>query len=231
MSSISSQVLADLASASKEPECEPSRSARLIPSANACLPGTGQKYHATPTSKPLTENLVTLSRPASHVRTPALDKPNGENASELTGNGLDYGERSNDWPLNYDHQSSCWRTCQGSLVQDLDVFSGTWPRSGYDAEWRCIPASKASLPHRRDRLWIVAYPSGSRLSRHIGRASILESAEATLAELGDAAAGAWRALDRDLLGLRASDGHTAVELKPSAIRLSRKSQKQSDAQS
>ncbi|WP_406853514.1 DNA cytosine methyltransferase [Alsobacter sp. KACC 23698] len=31
---------------------------------------------------------------------------------------------------------------------------------GYDAEWNCIPASTLGAPHRRDRLWIVAYPAG-----------------------------------------------------------------------
>lgn len=30
---------------------------------------------------------------------------------------------------------------------------------GYDAEWDCIPASAVGAPHRRDRVWIVAYPS------------------------------------------------------------------------
>jgi DNA (cytosine-5)-methyltransferase 1 len=29
---------------------------------------------------------------------------------------------------------------------------------GYDAEWHCIPASTVGAPHRRDRVWIVAYP-------------------------------------------------------------------------
>src|SRR5581483_11215907 len=28
---------------------------------------------------------------------------------------------------------------------------------GFDAEWHCIPASAVGAPHRRDRLWIVAY--------------------------------------------------------------------------
>ena len=28
---------------------------------------------------------------------------------------------------------------------------------GYDAEWHCIPASAVGAPHRRDRVWIVAY--------------------------------------------------------------------------
>jgi len=33
---------------------------------------------------------------------------------------------------------------------------------GYDAEWHCIPASAVGAPHRRDRVWIVAYPSCER---------------------------------------------------------------------
>jgi DNA (cytosine-5)-methyltransferase 1 len=31
---------------------------------------------------------------------------------------------------------------------------------GYDAEWDCIPASILGAPHRRDRLWLIAYPNG-----------------------------------------------------------------------
>lgn len=30
---------------------------------------------------------------------------------------------------------------------------------GYDAEWHCITASSIGAPHRRDRIWILAYPS------------------------------------------------------------------------
>lgn len=33
---------------------------------------------------------------------------------------------------------------------------------GYDAEWHCIPASAVGAPHRRDRIWIVAYPNGTQ---------------------------------------------------------------------
>ena len=29
---------------------------------------------------------------------------------------------------------------------------------GYDAEWHCITAASIGAPHRRDRIWIVAYP-------------------------------------------------------------------------
>jgi DNA (cytosine-5)-methyltransferase 1 len=39
-----------------------------------------------------------------------------------------------------------------SILQDL------W-EIGYDAEWHCIPASAFGAPHRRDRIWIIAYPT------------------------------------------------------------------------
>jgi DNA (cytosine-5)-methyltransferase 1 len=32
---------------------------------------------------------------------------------------------------------------------------------GYDAEWHCITAASIGAPHRRDRIWIVAYPRDS----------------------------------------------------------------------
>jgi DNA (cytosine-5)-methyltransferase 1 len=50
----------------------------------------------------------------------------------------------------------------GTVLRDLAAV-------GYDAEWDCIPASAVGAPHRRDRIWLVAYPDGSgRLSRLAG---------------------------------------------------------------
>jgi DNA (cytosine-5)-methyltransferase 1 len=34
---------------------------------------------------------------------------------------------------------------------------------GYDAEWHCIPASAVGANHRRERVWVVAYPNLCRL--------------------------------------------------------------------
>jgi DNA (cytosine-5)-methyltransferase 1 len=31
---------------------------------------------------------------------------------------------------------------------------------GYDAQWDCVPAAAVGAPHRRDRLFVVAYPNG-----------------------------------------------------------------------
>ena len=44
----------------------------------------------------------------------------------------------------------------GRLLGDLASI-------GYDAEWHCIPACYLGAEHRRDRVWIIAYPIGSRL--------------------------------------------------------------------
>jgi len=40
----------------------------------------------------------------------------------------------------------------------LDEVLRSLSEVGYDAEWHCIPASAVGAPHRRDRVWIVAYP-------------------------------------------------------------------------
>ena len=48
------------------------------------------------------------------------------------------------------------------LGRGLDRVLGDLATLGYDAEWHCIPASAVGAPHRRDRIWIVAYTDESR---------------------------------------------------------------------
>jgi DNA (cytosine-5)-methyltransferase 1 len=43
----------------------------------------------------------------------------------------------------------------------LDEVLGSLAEIGYDAEWHCIPACSVGAPHRRDRIWIVAYPNSN----------------------------------------------------------------------
>lgn len=50
---------------------------------------------------------------------------------------------------------------------------------GYDAIWDCLPAGNLGAPHERDRVWIVAYPSGTGLER-------LRSAFGDASEISDA---------------------------------------------
>ncbi|MDA0782404.1 MAG: DNA cytosine methyltransferase [Proteobacteria bacterium] len=40
----------------------------------------------------------------------------------------------------------------------ITVLQDLW-QIGYDAQWHCIPAASVGAPHRRDRIWIVAYPN------------------------------------------------------------------------
>jgi len=42
----------------------------------------------------------------------------------------------------------------------LDSILSSLAQIGYDAEWHCIPATAVDAPHSRDRLWVIAYPSG-----------------------------------------------------------------------
>ncbi|WP_421878513.1 DNA cytosine methyltransferase [Pacificispira sp.] len=51
----------------------------------------------------------------------------------------------------------------------LGTVLGDLAEIGYDAEWHCIPASALGAPHRRDRIWILAYPSSNRHQRPIIR--------------------------------------------------------------
>lgn len=51
----------------------------------------------------------------------------------------------------------------------IAVLQDLW-EIGYDAEWHCIPASAFGAPHRRDRIWIIAYPSCiSKVGLSIGK--------------------------------------------------------------
>lgn len=48
------------------------------------------------------------------------------------------------------------------LGRGLGAVLGDLATLGYDAWWDCIPASAVGAPHRRDRLWIVAYARGQQ---------------------------------------------------------------------
>jgi len=71
------------------------------------------------------------------------------------------------------------------LSRGLDRVLGDLAEIGYDAEWHCIPASAVGAPHRRDRIWIVAYPNANR--QHWGGQSQLthdQSRETVYDEFG-----------------------------------------------
>ena len=47
------------------------------------------------------------------------------------------------------------------LTRGLDSVLGEMASLGYDAEWHCIPAAHVGAPHRRDRIYIMAYANDS----------------------------------------------------------------------
>jgi DNA (cytosine-5)-methyltransferase 1 len=49
------------------------------------------------------------------------------------------------------------------LVRGIGRVLGDLASIGFDAEWNVIRACDFGAPHRRERVWIVAYPSGQRL--------------------------------------------------------------------
>ena len=48
----------------------------------------------------------------------------------------------------------------GLLNLGMGRVLGDLSESGYNAVWDCIPASAVGAPHRRDRVWIIAYANG-----------------------------------------------------------------------
>ena len=58
----------------------------------------------------------------------------------------------------------------------LGDILGALASFGYDAEWHIIPAYWLGAPHKRERLWIVAYAASERLS---GQGQLVKSITAT----------------------------------------------------
>lgn len=83
------------------------------------------------------------------------------------GAGLD-GERSGLWRELY--RLICDLRPRIVLVENVGALTfrglgrvlGDLAEMGMDAEWFCIPACAVGLPHRRERIWIMAYPHGFR---------------------------------------------------------------------
>jgi len=67
------------------------------------------------------------------------------------------------------------------LYRGIGDVIGDLASIGFDAEWHCIPACAVGADHRRDRVWIVAYPKGKR------RKSILQKSRLFQKTLKDSA--------------------------------------------
>lgn len=88
------------------------------------------------------------------------------------------------------------------LSRGLDVVLRALAEIGYDAEWHCIPASAVGAPHRRDRIWIIAYPRGEQYEG--GRAPISGALAKELScAVADACVSDWAGGEADAFGSNA----------------------------
>tara|TARA_R100000700_G_C3178959_1_gene155019 strand:- start:269 stop:1051 length:783 start_codon:yes stop_codon:yes gene_type:complete len=84
------------------------------------------------------------------------------------GKGIE-GERSGLWKEMFRIIRQCkprWAIIENVSAlthRGLSVVLNDLAQAGYDAEWQCIQAREVGAPHKRERIWIVAYPSGLRL--------------------------------------------------------------------
>lgn len=69
----------------------------------------------------------------------------------------------------------------GSLtVRGLQQILGDLHQSGFDAEWSTYPASAFGFPHQRERLFILAYPTGLRLEGRYATEGIMQKPASSL---------------------------------------------------
>ena len=48
---------------------------------------------------------------------------------------------------------------------------------GFDAEWHCVSASDIGAQHHRDRVWVIAYPCGSRSKVGLARQNVRQEGD------------------------------------------------------
>lgn len=85
-------------------------------------------------------------------------------------------------------------------VRGLQQVMGDIHKSGLDAEWSIIPASAFGAPHRRERLFIFAYPSGDGLEGRITGEGKLQKPVSSLGDFDN-----WPALSEPI-GCRKLNG-------------------------
>jgi len=77
---------------------------------------------------------------------------------------------------------------------------------GYDAEWHNIPASALGAPHRRERIWIIAYPKCAGRQRPVADDCIFSSAFQAFTIPFDGSIAGWCGLAERGAPLRNGDG-------------------------
>ncbi|GMO64490.1 MAG: hypothetical protein Ta2A_12080 [Treponemataceae bacterium] len=57
------------------------------------------------------------------------------------------------------------------IIRGMDAVLREIYEAGYDAEWCDIRASDVGAPHRRERIWVVAYPKSNRQWKNVHQSS------------------------------------------------------------
>lgn len=116
---------------------------------------------------PIHDDIRTLSRPTGYADVICGGFPCQDLSYAGKGAGINAGTRSGLWS-DYARIIGEVRpryiiveNVAALLTRGIDRVLGDLAQIGYDAEWHCIPASAVGAPHRRDRVWIVAYPNTS----------------------------------------------------------------------
>lgn len=83
---------------------------------------------------------------------------------------------------------------------------GALAEIGYDAQWDCISASALGAPHKRERLFIHAYPGSQRRQGFKPDNSLFVSAFKAFTQYSNNTFDAWEELDRSEPVLRSING-------------------------
>jgi len=86
----------------------------------------------------------------------------------------------------------------GLLSRGIGRVLGDLAAIGYDSEWDCVPAAALGAKHKRDRVWIIAYPGGARLQKRRVLTS-LPGKERRYGDRQNAAVDAWWAVEPNVV--------------------------------
>ena len=91
----------------------------------------------------------------------------------------------------YDPDSQSWKMSERLLIGDLMRYSEALPKSGIMRNGRIYEQSDMGAPHKRERIWIIAYPdnsgnraSGNRTNRKPGAGNPKQEVESELEHCG-----------------------------------------------
>ena len=94
----------------------------------------------------------------------------------------------------------------GLLTTEFGDVLGGLAEIGFDAEWATLRASEFGAPHRRERLFVVAYPECQRLPRREPQPRIFVATPPPFSESCYDPFGGGRGLEAVIARLRSSNG-------------------------